>query len=109
MEEKKEKVRKKYIWLECTECGHRWRSYGVGKIAKCPKCYEARTGKKYGQSPEKMAELRARRQKKKVAAVSEDTVTVTDTEQPKNEPPTPEQQPQPKPTEKSFFREFLGF
>ena len=116
MEEKKQKH---FYKFKCSDCGHEWRSYGFGKRIVCPKCYEAKTGKKLGQSAERMAEVRAMRNKKQPkeepAAVSEDTVTVTETKQPKEEPtppisaPIPEQQPQPKPQEKSFFREFLGF
>lgn len=117
MEEKKEEKRRR-IWLECKDCGYRWRSYGKNKVPKCPKCYEARTGKKLGRSPEAMAEMRKlikRKPKEEKAAVSEDVVTTAETEQPESEPtapcsvPTPEPKPQPKPQEKSFFREFLGF
>lgn len=112
MEEKKQKH---FYNFKCSDCGHEWKSYGFGKRVICPNCYEKRTGKKLGQSAERMAEIRAMRNKRKPkeepAAVSEDTVTVAETEQPKEEPTPPisTPQPEPKPQEKSFFREFLGF
>jgi len=47
--------------MVCGVCGHEWQSYGYGVRIVCPKCYEARTGKKLGPDKEKMAELRAKR------------------------------------------------
>lgn len=51
--------RKKVRWFCCDICGHTWSSYGKGKRIICPKCYESRTGKKLGRSPEEMEAMRA--------------------------------------------------
>ena len=109
-----EKEKRRRIWLECKDCGYRWRSYSKGKVPKCPKCYEARTGKKLGRSPEEMAKMRSlikRKPKEAPATVSEDVIRAAETEQPEREPTPPisATKPEPKPQEKSFFREFLGF
>lgn len=107
------KPKKKGFWMECP-FGHRWYSKGTGQRAKCPICYEERTGKKLGRSPEEMAEMRKlikRKPKEEAAAAPDDVVTTTEAAQPKEEPTPPisAPQPEPKPQEKSFFREFLGF
>ena len=54
----------RYIWFECPVCGYQWRSHGKGKRVVCPKCYENRTGKKLGRSPEHMQKMRELKGKK---------------------------------------------
>ena len=57
--------------MVCDVCGHQWQSYGYGVRVVCPKCYEARTGKKLGLGNERMAQLRALRkyEQKKLEAL----------------------------------------
>lgn len=50
---------KRVRWFTCDVCGHTWRSNSLGQRIKCPKCYEARTGKKLGADPERMKEVRS--------------------------------------------------
>jgi len=45
--------KKQTLEMECTICGHRWKSRGYGIRISCPACYEAKTGKKPGLSPER--------------------------------------------------------
>ena len=123
MEEKKQKH---FYNFKCSTCGHEWRSYGFGKRIVCPKCYEAKTGKKLGQSTERMAEVRAMRNKKQPkeepAAVSEDTVMVAEREQPEREvgtwtpgggnddsKPQPEPKPAAEPRQPNALEKLLGF
>lgn len=72
--------RKTTRWYTCPVCGHEWSSTGYQKRVFCPKCYETRTGKKLGGSPEHMAAMRGKLQEKRAAAA---------TPPPPPEPPTP--------------------
>ena len=57
----------RYHYVTCAVCGHRWYSHGTGKRNRCPACYEAKTGKKYGPRPDIMAKARAaKKQNQKV-------------------------------------------
>ncbi len=62
--ERKRQVR----YFTCDVCGHTWRSYGYGERVKCPKCYEQRTGKKFGSNAEFMNKIRP----KKTAALPDE-------------------------------------
>ena len=57
--------RKRVKWYKCPDCGYEWKSYGYQKRVFCPKCYETRTGKKLGASPETLAKARAARTAKR--------------------------------------------
>lgn len=62
--------RKTTRWYTCPVCGHEWKSTGYQKRVFCPKCYENRTGRKLGGSPEHMAEMRRKLQEKQAAAAA---------------------------------------
>lgn len=76
MENERRKVTR---WYTCPVCGHEWKSTGYQKRVFCPKCYENRTGKKLGGSPEHMAAMRGKLEEKRAAASrSEPSTSSTD-------------------------------
>lgn len=100
----------RYLWVECSVCGNRWRSHGKGKRLKCPKCYEERTGKKYGQSPEQMAAIRAMRKPKQTEEIPAEPETVIEPMDPM-EPiePAQNQTKISEPKQENALEKFLGF
>lgn len=64
--------RKRVKWYKCPDCGYEWKSYGYQKRIFCPKCYETRTGKKLGASPETLAKARAARTAKHEEKVNQE-------------------------------------
>ena len=99
--------KKQWREMECTVCGHRWRSHGYGVKISCPACYEAATGKKPGLSRERfLAEVlphkprNTRRKEDNPEAPDPRQVTIDDLTPPPPKPPKPvkpKQDPKPKP------------